>query len=241
MAAAPGVLLVDGAAQRLAPLAERLQSVGFLGVRAKTPEEALQLVESPRFAFAAALVPADLAVADLRGALAALRDRASRRLVCVAAGARPDADGLARLRAAGVELSIWNPIDDAVLRFQMNRAVASFAGESLRRDLRAPTDWHVRFFAGGRAKDATLYSLSAGGAFLSTQRPSLRGADVAVDLPLPSESIAVRGRVIYTNVPGNLMKPALPLGMAVQFSGVGADVADSIRRTVAERALRLVV
>lgn len=241
MASAPGVLLVDGAAQRLAPLAERLRTLGFQAVRAKTPEEALQLVESPRYDFAAALVTSDLAVADLRGALASLRDRASRRLACVAVGARPDAEGLARLREAGVELSVWNPLDDGVLRFQLNRAVSSFAGESLRRELRAPTDWRVRFFAGGRPKDATLYSLSAGGAFLSTQRPSLRGAEVAVELPLPAESIAVRGKVLYTNVPGNLMKPTLPLGMAVQFAGVGEDVVDSIRRSVAERALGLVV
>jgi len=241
MAAAPGVLLVDGAGQRLAPLAERLRTLGFLAVRAKTAEEALQLVESPRYDFGAALVTPDLAVADLAGALSALRDRASRRLACVAVGARPDAEGLARLRDAGVELAAWNPIDDGVLRFQLNRALSSFAGESLRRELRAPTDWRVRFFVGGRPKDATLYSLSAGGAFLSTQRPSLRGAEVAVELPLPAESIAVRGRVLYTNVPGNLMKSTLPTGMAVRFAGVGEDVVDSIRRSVAERALALVV
>lgn len=241
MPAAPGVLLVDGAAQRLAPLVERLRTLGFLAVRAKTPEEALQLAESPRYDFAAALLPFDLPAADLRGALSSLRDRASRRLACVAVGTRPDAEGLSRLRDAGVELAVWNPIDDGVLRFQLNRAVSSFAGESLRRELRAPTDWRVRFLAGGRSKDATLYSLSAGGAFLSTQRPSTRGADVAVELPLPAESVAVRGRVLYTNVPGNLMKGTLPLGMAVQFAGVGADVVDSIRHAVAERALALVV
>ncbi|HVP31821.1 MAG TPA: PilZ domain-containing protein [Myxococcota bacterium] len=241
MPAAPGVLLLDGAGQRLAPLAERLRALGFQSVRAKTPEEALQLVESPRYDFSAALLPPDLPVADLRGALAALRDRAARRLVFLAVGARPEAEGLARLRDAGVELSVWNPIDDGVLRFQLNRAVSSFSGESLRRELRAPTDWRVRFFSGGRPKDATLYSLSAGGAFLSTQRPSLRGAEVAVELPLPAESIAVRGRVLYTNVPGNLMRPSLPLGMAVEFRALGEDVVDSIRRSVAERSLALVV
>jgi CheY-like chemotaxis protein len=237
----PRVLLLDGASARLLAVAERLRTLGFSCVRAKTPEEAVALVEDPRHDFGAALLPPDLPVADLAGALGSLRQRAARPLCCVVVGPRPDAEGLARLRGAAIELAVWHPLDDATLRFQLNRALASFAGESLRREQRAPTDWRVRFSAGGRTKEAALYSLSARGAFLMTNRPSMRGASVAVELPLPSESIAVGGRVLYTNVPGNLSKSTLPMGMAVEFTALSTEAEETIRRSVAQRVLALVV
>jgi hypothetical protein len=237
----PKILLLDGAIARLVNVAERLRGFGMSFVRAKTPEEAVRLVEDPRHDFGAAVLPPDLPVADLSGALGALRQRASRPLYFVVIGPRPDADGLGRLRAAGVELAVWNPVDDATLRFQVNRALAGFQGESLRREQRAPADWRVRFSAGGRTKEAVIYTLSARGAFLVTNRPSMRGASIAVELPLPAESIAVGGRVLYTNVPGNLAKSSLPTGMAVEFTALSGEAEDSIRRSVAERALSLVV
>ncbi len=237
----PAVLLLDGAAQRQHALADRVRSFGFSAVRAKTPEEALALVENPRFDFGAVLIPPDLPVADLAGALASLRERATRRLVCIAVGSRPDTGGVGRIRDAGVELAAWNPVDDATLRFQLNRALSAFACETLRREQRAPTDWVVRFFAGGRQKDAQVYSLSARGAFLSTGRPSVRGVNVAVELPLLSENVAIGARVLYTNVPGNLQRSTLPVGMAVEFSSLTAEAEDGIRRSVAERAMSLVV
>lgn len=241
MVQTPSVLLLDGASHRSSALADRVRGLGFSAVRAKTPEEAIELIESPRFDFGAALVPPDLPVADLAGAISRLRERASRRLVCVAVGARPTPEGIARLREAGIELALWSPIDDATLRFQLNRAASAFACETLRREQRAPTDWQVRFFTGGRQKDAHLYSLSARGAFLATPRPSLRGANVALELPLPAESLALGARVLYTNVPGNLQRSTLPVGMAVEFSALTIDAAESIRRSVAERALSLVL
>ncbi|HYB12915.1 MAG TPA: PilZ domain-containing protein [Myxococcota bacterium] len=240
MAATRSILLLDGANHRLSAVAERLPLLGFSAVRAKTPEEALQLVESPRYDFGAALLPPDLPVANLAGALQVLRERGAHRLVCIAIGSKPGAEGLDRLRSAGVELAVWNPIDDATLRFQMNRALFAFQGESLRREVRAPTDLRVRFSAGGRQKEASLYTLSARGAFLATPRPSLRGASVAVELPL-AENLAVGGRVLYTNVPGNLQRTTLPLGMAVEFTALTPEAENSIRRSVAQRALALVV
>src|SRR5208337_580924 len=80
VAATRSVLLLDGATHRLAAVAQRLPLLGFSAVRAKTPEEALQLVESPRYDFGAALLPPDLPVANLAGALQILRERGARRL-----------------------------------------------------------------------------------------------------------------------------------------------------------------
>jgi len=117
-----------------------------------------------------------------------------------------------------VELALWEPTDAHTLRFQINRALAGpmrHAGE--RRALRAPAAWEVAVHAGNRGKRARVYSISTQGAFLATPTPSMLRAAVATRVPLPSGSVAVSGRVVMTNVPGNRLKKKLPVGMAIRF------------------------
>jgi len=62
-----------------------------------------------------------------------------------------------------------------------------------------------------------------------------------VTVPVGSGTVDLAGRVVMTNVPGNLVRENLPLGMAVQFTGTALDVEDSLRE-FAERqsaALRI--
>jgi len=237
------ILVLESVPERAVRLAERIRKLGrYRPALAKTPEAAQEMVEDPRLLPRAALVAPDFPVADLRGALDALRHRAGGRRLCfVATGARPAAEVLARLREAGVELALWEPFDDARLRFQLNRALASPAQESLRHEQRAPTDWRARVRGGGREKEVQVYSLSAGGAFLATPRPSLRGAQVSLELPLPGGTLNLTGRVLYTNVPGNLMRPELPVGMAVRFDPTPEHAVHDVRHAVAEHLLGLVV
>ncbi len=236
------VLVLDGAGERMAALALRMRGLGFRVVRAKTAEEALPLLADPRLACTAALLPPDWPVADLSGAVAALQDAAGADgLTLLGVGPRPGPQALERVRAAGVSLALWEPFGDSALRFQVNRALAGFRGDGQRRETRVPTEWLARVLVGGRRKEATLYSLSAGGAFLATPRPSLRGASVALELPLPRCEVAVGGRVVYTNVPGNLQRGNLPLGMGVVFTALVPEAEREIRRAVAESALSLVV
>lgn len=236
------VLVLDGAGERMAALAIRLRGLTFRVVRVKTAEEALPLLEDPRLACTAALLPPEWPVADLPRAVAALREAAgSEGLTLLGVGQRPAADAVERLRAAGVSLALWEPFGDCTLRFQVNRALAGLRTDGQRRETRIPTEWLARVLAGGRRKEATVYSLSAGGAFLATPRPSLRGASIALELPLPHAEIAVGGRVVYTNVPGNLQRANLPLGMGVVFTALAPEAERDIRRAVAESALSLVV
>jgi hypothetical protein len=127
------------------------------------------------------------------------------------------------------------------LRFQLNRSLASPEQESVRRDQRAPTDWRARILGGGREKEAFVYSVSPGGAFLATPRPSMRGTHVSVVLPLPAGNVSLDGRVLYTNVPGNLQRADLPVGMGVAFDSPSVEAERELRFTVAQTLLSLVV
>ena len=237
------VLLLESTPERAAALAWRVRSLGgYRPVAAKSPEQALCMLEDLRLGIRSVLLAPDFPFTDLVPALAALRTISSaRHLRFIAVGPQPGADILVQLRAAGTELALWEPYDDGRLRFQINRSLASPEQESARRDQRAPTDWRARVMGGGREKAALVYSVSPGGAFLATPRPSMRGATISVELPLPAGNVSLNGRVVYTNVPGNLQHDVLPLGMGVVFDSPPAEAERELRFIVAQTLLSLVV
>lgn len=235
------LLLLEGAGSTSA-LAERVVRLGASPVRAKTPEEALRLVEDPRFRFGAALAPVDFPVTDLGAALRELAARSSAgRLAFVVVGRAPEAKLVASLRDAGVELALWEPFDDRMLRFVLNCALGERPLGAARREPRVPTDWTARVFVGGREKHAEVYSLSARGAFLETPRPAVRGAALTLELPLPGGPMLLEGRVIFANVPGNLERANLPYGMGVAFTDLSPQSSEAIRRCVEEKARRFTI
>jgi hypothetical protein len=243
--AARSVLLVDSGSHPLLDLATRARRVGFRVLRAKTPEEAREALRDGRHAVGAIVIPPDLVAPDLRVAISGFRDLSQSDLPVLVAGTSPRAEERKRLRDAGATLALFEPLDDHTLRFQLNRALAGGAegttpnGE--RRAVRVPTDWPVRVRMGGREKPARVYCISSSGAYLATSRPSFRGSLLYVTVPLPNGTVDLAGRVVMTNVPGNLVRENLPLGMAVQFTGTALEVEDSLRE-FAERqsaALRI--
>jgi CheY-like chemotaxis protein len=220
----------------LSELSERIRRHGFRAVRAKTPQDALDLADERGYRFSAALVESSLAALDLGGALSQIRERAGLPgMVLIATGAMPAASERQRLREAGVRTALWQPVGDHALLFHLNRATSD-AGRHLRAAQRVPTEWRTRVMVAGRAKPASVYSLSTGGAYLATDRPSMRGAELAVDLPLPGGPVSVLGRVVYTNVPGNLKRAHLPAGMGIAFVRTPREDADRIGERVAEIA-----
>jgi hypothetical protein len=232
---------VDSGSHPLVDLATRARRVGFRVLRAKTPEEAREALRDGRHAVGAVLIPPDLVAPDLRLALQGFRELVTEReLKVLVGGPRPSEPELRRLREAGAELALFEPIDDHTLRFQLNRAVAGRdTGAAERRAVRVPTDWPVRVRMGGREKPARVYCVSSTGAYLATSRPSFRGSLLYVSMPLPSGPVDLAGRVVMTNVPGNLVRENLPLGMAVQFTGLPLDVEDSLREFTERQATTL--
>jgi Tfp pilus assembly protein PilZ len=96
--------------------------------------------------------------------------------------------------------------------------------------------WVVR---GRRSVPARLYSLSTGGAFVATERPALRGSALGLMLELPAGRARLAGRVVMTNVPGNLARRNLPTGMAVRFDSQEADTEAALHLAIEERAREL--
>ena len=237
----PTVLVIDGGDAPRGALTHRIRRMGYRAMRAKTAEEAFAIVEEHRHLVAAALIPPDLAVADLGAALEALAARAPQgRLSYVVAGACPNEETLAELRQAGLRLALWEPSDDARLRFQLNRALAGFGVQDLSRsETRAPLDIPAHVVQAGRRKPARVYTLSSGGVYLDTQRPSMRNAAISVELDLWPSPVCAEGVVVYTSVPGNLRRTNLPHGMGVRFQAITDIEVGRNRRLVAEASLQL--
>jgi hypothetical protein len=59
---------------------------------------------------------------------------------------------------------------------------------------------------------------------------------VHVAVPLPSGDLRISSHVVMTNVPGNLEKRNLPIGMGVRFTGHGEDVDTALRAFSEERS-----
>lgn len=216
-----------------ASLAERARRLGYRAIRAKTTEDAIDLAEERGFRFGVAFVRSDWPVANFREAIREIRHRThSPHLKVIATGEPPTESERADLREAGIEIGLWEPLGDHSLRFHLNRAMSPIGRELLRANDRVPTEWRARVFSGGRAKPALVYTLSSGGAFLATQRPSQAGVEVAVELALPEGPVSVAGRVIYTNVPGNLQRVGLPHGMAVRFERLPESEERALTRSV---------
>lgn len=229
------VMIIGQHGDGLHELTERVRALGYRTLRAKTAEEAMEIADRRRLRLRAILIEPDPPALDLPRALSALCAQTvdGRRQAVIAAGPAPDAGARTRLREAGVIYGLFGTVGDHTLRFQINRASTDDIASALRQDPRAPTEWSALVHAAGRRKQAGVYSLSAGGAYLATARPSQRGAELAVDLPLPGGEYSVAGRVVYTNVPGNLQRSGLPSGMAIRFVNAPRGVIDEIDRTVA--------
>ncbi len=241
MSSERSVLVFDVVDGGLASTADRLRRLGFRTIRAKTPEEGVAVLGDRRHRIGAALIPPDLPVVDLAAALQAFREENRERLEFVAVGPQPPLDAVAHLRAADVRLALWEPFPDATLRFQVNRALSGPGFEARRRAPRAPLARQARILARSGVKSALVYSLSAGGAFLETPRPSGRGVGVQLELSLPDHEVETAARVLYTNVPGNLQRENLPVGMAVAFEELEPGTEWAIAHCVATAAAGLEV
>jgi hypothetical protein len=236
------LLLLGANAPEMELLRTRLVRIGYRVVPGKTPEQAHALLRVGGTRIGAVIVPSDLPVVSLRPALDFMRKISpSRSLTFVGAGRDPGPDGRERMRQAGIQVALFEPMDLHTLRFQVNRALAGgLPVHRARQTLRAPVDWPVIARSGARQKEGRVYSISASGAFLAIAQPWMVKARVEIRLATPETgSIEAAGRVVMTNVPGNVMKRNLPFGMAVHFDHLSEHASVALLMCAEKRARSL--
>jgi hypothetical protein len=216
------LLLLGANAPDMELLRTRLVRIGHRVVPAKTPEMAHTLMRVGGSRIGAVIVPADLPVVDIGAALGFLRKLAppGSEQSFVGAGRDPGPEERDRLRRAGVHVACFDPIDLHTLRFQINRALAKgpIPTRARRGTQRAPADWKIVATANGRQKEGRLYSISPNGAFVVLPQPWMVKSQVEIRGAMPDGAeLRASGRVVMTNVPGNLMRECLPIGMGVRF------------------------
>jgi hypothetical protein len=230
------VLLIESLDGSSHKLAERIMTFGIEPILVTDFEEAQQVLDQRRLLVSGVMIPTSLPAQNLKKEIKALRRHGpASGMIFVSVGKSPTPDDRKKLRAAGMQLALWEPYDDGTLRFQLNRALGGDRDVYGRAFKRAPTYLLARIFVAGRTKDAVVYSLSEGGAFLETPRASMDGAHVDLELRLPANHVRVAGEVIFSNVPGNLQRSNLPMGMGVRFEALPGDVAAMLREYVERR------
>lgn len=230
--ATPTQILLVGFGSDARTLAGRLLLLELRGLLADNLEAAAEIAATrgPR----AALVHSDAVrkAADLKALTAAAA--AEDGMPLIASGPRPPDAAMKELRTGGVSHALFEPFSDGELRFVLNRAL--FGEDSTRKEARVPTDLDATVFSATGEKRVAVYNLSVGGAYLETLRPTGEGGSLRVRLPLPAQVVELSAKVVGTNVPGNLTRPNLPMGMGIQFQDPDSESARAVARYVKERA-----
>ena len=198
---------------------------------------ALDAPDRPR----ALLLDVGLARAAVDAAVA-LANRPSRgpEVTVVAVGARPDPGLRASLRDAGVTWAAFGSVDDATLRFQINRSFAREPDDGpTRQERRAPLDWEAGLRRDGPPQGCRLANLSRGGAFVQTPRPLDAGESFELDVPLPSGPVRLEAVVRHTHRADTARAPRTPSGMGVTFTQPDPDVWRGIDQVLAQRCAGL--
>ncbi len=229
MATGHFILLVETDPTRTETLSRQMVRMGIEPIRVSDFDEAVDTIKSKQYAISAVLVPSESDGHRMRKAFKSMRRREPM-LPAMAYGKVPERSQRKLLRQAGVYLSLWDGYDQGVLRFQINRLISGENQSAVRGSRRVPIHVPVRILVGGREKEGVLYSLSESGCFIESSRASMDGARLRMIFMLGQREVEVHGVVIFANVPGNLQRPNLPLGMGVRFD----DVPEPIRRSLAE-------
>jgi hypothetical protein len=214
-------------------LSGRLNLLNYRPVRAASLFEAGHACAEPGRSIRAALVPPQLSFQ--RAEMQALRERAGPALALIVVGPRPDAARLRAWKDVGATLALFEPFVDSELRFVLNEATHDSGEWSTRAAPRVPTPLMVRVHSATGQKSAILYNLSTSGAYLETPRPTASGGHIGIELPLPGRTLKLDAVVVSSNVPGNLQRPNLPVGMGVRFLDPGPEEAAALGAYVEER------
>jgi hypothetical protein len=217
-------------------MAGRIVVLGYRALRANDAASALDLIRRQVQAVRVLMFSLDAPFADRASELRRLAEASGALgLRCIVTGVQPPPAELSALKRDGVRFALWKGFHDAELRFALNAALYDETRGQLRPNLRVPTNLIARIKSGAGEKAGMIYNLSTTGAFVETPRPAMSGARIGLSIEFPDGPVSTPATVVFSNVPGNLQKANLPLGMGVKFSGIEADAAARVEKYIAER------
>lgn len=218
-------------------LAGRIVVLGYRALRANDVESAVDLIRRQEQPVRVLMFPVDAPFAiradDLRRMAEACGGLGLRTIVT---GAQPGPSVIAALKRDGARYALWKGFHDADLRFTLNAALYDETRGQKRPALRVPASLVARVKSAAGEKAAMLYNLSTTGAFVETTRPGMPGGRITLTIEFSDGPVTTLASVVFANVPGNLQKPNLPLGMGVKYTGIETSVAERIAKYVSEKA-----
>lgn len=235
-------LIVDGPDKSLGQLAVRLMRLGIDVHYAADPAEALLLAGDVGEQVHLLIFPPSVRLDEIEGLQARLRLQAPDvPLTSLIVGKRPGPALRQRLRENGVELALWEPFDEGLLRAALAAALDPRARDpGLRKHPRVATTLLSRASMGLLRTDAIVSSLSLGGAFLESPDAFPDGARFELQIGLPEAYVTVQASVVHTTG-GEARSVAGPSGMGVVFTRVDDEASRHLHRFLADQEERFAV
>ena len=124
------ILLVESGEGSVDALATLAGEIGVEVIVVPHVDAAVQAIASAQAPISAVFLSTAIAVRQQKKAVKAIRAAGpAAGLHFVSIGAAPTRSERRALRSAGLEFALWGPIDESALRFQLNRARDSAAGQ----------------------------------------------------------------------------------------------------------------
>ncbi len=234
-------LIVDGADTRLGEVALRLLRLGIDLHYSADPADAWLLAKEVADGVSLLVLNASIPVEEVAALEERLRCHAPdvpRTLMVI--GKQPDEATRAQLRAAGVEIALWEPYEEAELRAAVSAAMATQSTHpESRKHPRIATTLLARASLGELRSDFIVSSLSLGGAFLEGGAPFPKGADFTLEIALPEDTVSVQAAVAYT-CDGKPESGRAP-GMGASFTALDGTASDALKGFLAEHEKRFAI
>lgn len=217
-------------------LAGRVVLLGYRTLRANDLEAALDLIRRQAQPVRVFMFPPEAPFANRSEDLRRLGESAGALgLRVITSGNQPARPELSVLKRDGVRFCLWRPFNDSELRFVLNSALFDETRGEVRPSTRVPTGLVARVKSGAGEKPGVLYNLSSTGAFVQTLRSNLPGGRVVITIEFADGALAIDGTVVFANVPGNLQRANLPIGMGIKFGAITPAQRERVTKYVAER------
>ena len=232
-------LVVDDDQGSLGEIALHTLRLGVDVFYAKDRGEAWLLAAQEAHQIGAVLFPSTLDVDEITPIAECLESHALdvlRTLVVI--GKKPNEAARARLRAAGVELALWEPYDEGAFRSVVSCAMRPWYEHHARAETRIPTTLLGRATIGARRTDAIVVALSITGAFLETPSPFPKDTSITLEIRLPDGPLLVKARVVHARYPNSGDPLFHATGMGVEFTCLDSEDKERLHAFLKELADR---